>query len=121
MRPCELVQAWVDAFNQREVERLAAFCRETANNHQVPEAPVSGREAIRSMFKEAFAQADRVCIPEYIFEDGKWTILEWRDPVGMRGRGFFHVADGKIVFQLGYWDKLTFLKLHRLPLSPTVN
>ena len=24
---------------------------------------------------------------------------------------FFHVKDGEIVFQRGYWDKLSFLKL----------
>lgn len=39
-----------------------------------------------------------------------------RDPLGLRGCGFFRVKDGKIVFQRGYWDKLTFLSLHGLPL-----
>ncbi|HEV8433519.1 MAG TPA: hypothetical protein VGR95_08900 [Thermoanaerobaculia bacterium] len=28
------------------------------------------------------------------------------------GCGFFHVQDGLIVFQRGYWDKLSFLKAH---------
>ena len=28
----------------------------------------------------------------------------------------FHVAGGKIQFQRCYWDKLSFLKLHNLPL-----
>ena len=41
--------------------------------------------------------------------------LEWRDPLGLRGRGFFHVVDGKNVFQRGYWDNLSFLRLHGLP------
>jgi hypothetical protein len=27
------------------------------------------------------------------------------------------VVGGKIVFQRGYWDRLTFLKLHGLPLQ----
>ena len=47
-----------------------------------------------------------------LFEDGEWAILEWRDPKGLRGCGFFHVPEGKIRFQRGYWDKLSFLKLH---------
>jgi hypothetical protein len=34
----------------------------------------------------------------------------------LRGCGFFHVQDGKIRFQRGYWDKLSFLRLHSLPL-----
>ncbi len=56
------------------------------------------------------------CIPENLFEDGEWAILEWRDPQGLRGCGFFHVVEGRIAFQRGYWDKLSFLKLHGLTL-----
>jgi hypothetical protein len=56
-----------------------------------------------------------VCIPENLFEDGEWAILEWRDPKDLRGCGFFRVVDGRIAFQRGYWDKLSFLKLHGLP------
>src|SRR5215472_14901594 len=74
MRPRELVKAWVDAFNRRDVDSLAAFYSETAINYQVPEEPVSGREAIRTMFKNGFALAEMVCIPENIFEDGEWAI-----------------------------------------------
>jgi len=117
MRPRELVQAWVDAFNRRDVDSLAAFYSENAINYQVPEEPVSGREAIRTMFKNGFALAEMVCITENIFEDGEWAILEWRDPLGLRGCGLFHIPNGKIVLQRGYWDKLTFLKLHGLPLN----
>jgi len=68
------------------------------------------------MFANDFARAEMVCIPENIFEDGEWGILEWRDPLGLRGCGFFHVIRGQIVLQRGYWDKLTFLRMHHLPL-----
>jgi limonene-1,2-epoxide hydrolase len=68
------------------------------------------------MFIDGFATGKMVCNVENIFEDGEWAILEWRDPLGLRGCGFFHVIDGRIVFQRGYWDKLTFLRLHDLPL-----
>ncbi len=47
---------------------------------------------------------------------GDGAIREWSDPLGMRGCGFFHVVDGKIAFQRGYWDKLSFLRLHGLSL-----
>jgi limonene-1,2-epoxide hydrolase len=114
MRPREVVQAWVDAFNRADVETLSAFYRADAINHQVAETPVEGREAIRAMFAAGFATAEMVCIPENLFEDGEWAILEWRDPKGLRGCGFFHVIDGQIAFQRGYWDKLSFLKLHGL-------
>jgi limonene-1,2-epoxide hydrolase len=111
-----LIQAWVDAFNRADADALAAFYTEDAINHQVAESPVQGRKAIRDMFVAGFASATMVCVVENIFEDGEWGILEWRDPLGLRGCGFFHIIDGKIVFQRGYWDKLTFLRTHKLPM-----
>ncbi len=116
MQPREVVQTWVDAFNRADVESLAALYEEDAVNHQAPESPVTGRAAIRGMFEAEFAQAEMVCIVENIFQDGEWAILEWRDPLGLRGCGFFHIRNGKIAFQKGYWDKLSFLRLHDLPI-----
>jgi limonene-1,2-epoxide hydrolase len=116
MQPRHVVQAWVEAFNRADVEALADFYTEDAVNHQVAEAPVRGRQAIRRMFADGFAATKMVCLVENIFEDGEWAILEWRDPLGLRGCGFFHVVAGKIVFQRGYWDKLSFLRIHGLPL-----
>lgn len=115
MRPRELVQAWVDAFNRADVDALAALYSDDATNHQVAESPVRGRAAIRAMFASGFASARMVCIVEHLFEEGEWAILEWRDPLGLRGCGFFHVVSDEIVFQRGYWDKLTFLRLQGLP------
>ena len=111
----QLIGAWVEAFNRADVDALADFCSDDAVNHQVAEAPVHGRVAIRQMFAEGFATAKMVCIIENLFIDGEWAILEWRDPLGLRGCGF-HVVDGKIVFQRGYWDKLSFLRTQGLPL-----
>ena len=114
--PKECIAVWLDAFNAADADRLAELYSENAINHQVAEQPVEGRAAIRAMFAREFAAAEMVCIPEQIFEDGEWAILEWRDPKGLRGCGFFQVRADKIVFQRGYWDKLSFLRLHGLPL-----
>ena len=117
MRPKVLnSKAWVDAFNRGDADAMAAFDAADAVNHQVAVEPVAGRDAIRAMFARQSA-CEMVCIVENIFEDGDWAILEWRDPLGLRGCGFFHVTDGKIAFQRGYWDRLTFLKAHNLPLE----
>jgi limonene-1,2-epoxide hydrolase len=110
-----VIQQWVAAFNAKDADALAAMYMEDAVNHQVAEEPVSGREAIRKMFADGFAAAEMVCLVENIFEDGEWAILEWKDPLGLRGCGFFHIAEGKIKFQRGYWDKLSFLRQHHLP------
>lgn len=115
LRPKEVVFQWVDAFNRQDTEAIAGLYHEDAVNHQVANEPVAGREAIRAMFAAEFAAADMTAIVENIFEDGQWAILEWRDPLGLQGCGFFHVVRGKILFQRGYWDKLTFLKQHNLP------
>ncbi|HAV61660.1 MAG TPA: steroid delta-isomerase, partial [Verrucomicrobiales bacterium] len=71
---------------------------------------INGREAIREMFISEFAAAKMHCLPEHIFEEGEWAILEWRDPLGLRGCGFFRVVNDQIVFQRGYWDRLAFLR-----------
>ena len=114
MRPRDVVKTWIDAFNRADVEALGSLYHRDAINHQVAQDPVEGCEAIRSMFASDFANAEMVCIPENLFEDGEWAILEWRDPKGLRGCGFFHIVDGRIAFQRGYWDKLSFLRLHGL-------
>ena len=110
--PREVVRAWVDAFNRADAAALASFYAEQATNHQVAEASVVGRAAIREMFEREFARGKMVCIVENLFQDGDWAILEWRDPRGLRGCGFFQVVHGKIAFQRGYWDKLSFLRLY---------
>jgi hypothetical protein len=119
MQPKEIVLAWVEAFNRRDIEALTAFYSDDAINHQIAETPVEGREAIRRMFTAEFATTEMVCIPENIFQDGDWAILEWRDPIGLRGCGFFHIVGGRIALQRGYWDKLSFLRLHGLPMPDT--
>ena len=116
MTPKQVVHRWVELFNAGDADGLAALYLDHAVNHQVPETPVEGRAEIREMFRREFAAAEMTCIPEVIHEAGDVAILEWRDPLGLRGCGFFTVRDGRIAFQRGYWDKLSFLRLHGLPL-----
>jgi hypothetical protein len=117
MQAKELLLAWIDAFNQADSNALSELYHEDAINHQVANEPVEGKSAIKKMFEDEFSQAGMVCIPENIFEDGEWVIMEWKDPKGLRGCGFFHVLNGKIKLQRGYWDKLSFLKLYTNPVQ----
>ena len=116
MKPKDLIIQWVDAFNKGDADLIAEFYADHAVNHQVANDPVNGKPAIKEMFLTEFSQAEMKCIIENIFEDGEWGILEWKDPLGLRGCGFFHIQNDKIVFQRGYWDKLSFLKMHQLPI-----
>ncbi len=115
MKPKELVKKWVEIFNTGNASQIATLYHDDAINHQITNDPVIGKQAISEMFKKEFEQAEMVCLIESIFEDGEWAILEWKDPLGLRGCGFFHIINGKIKFQRGYWDKLTFLRMHNLP------
>lgn len=100
--PKEIVTKWVDAFNQGNAELISSFYANDATNHQVAETPIVGKSSIKAMFEREFASAEMTCIIENLFEDGEWAILEWRDPLGLRG--------------CGYWDKLSFLRMHNLPI-----
>lgn len=111
MSPKQLVQEWVHRFNDGDIAGLASLYATDATNHQVVTDPLYGREAIRHMFEVEFDRATMTCIIENIFEDGEWAILEWRDPNGLRGCGFFHVLNDQIIFQRGYFDQLSFFRL----------
>jgi limonene-1,2-epoxide hydrolase len=116
MSPKELLLQWVDAFNAADAEKLASFYHHDAVNDQVNNEPIVGKAAIKAMFEKEFSSAKMVCIVEQILQDGEWAILEWKDPLGLRGCGFFKVKDNLIILQRGYWDKLLFLQIHHLPL-----
>ena len=116
MTPKQLLETWIAAFNNADAAGIASLYHPDAVNHQVANEPVTGKAAIEQRFAREFAQAAMVCIPENIFEAGEWAILEWKDPKGLRGCGFFHIQNNLIVFQRGYWDKLSFHRLHQIPL-----
>lgn len=116
MEPKQVVQAWVEAFNRADADLISSYYTDDAINHQLANQKVIGREAIHAMFNEEFSTAKMVCIVENIFQDGDWCILEWKDPLGLRGCGFFQIENNMIKLQRGYWDKLSFLRQHGLPI-----
>lgn len=116
MTPKKIVSTWVERFNNQDAMGLAELYHDNAINHQVANDPIEGKEAIYQMFMDEFASADMTCMVENLFQDGEWAIVEWKDPLGLRGCGFFQVIDGKIKLQRGYWDRLSFLQQQGLPL-----
>ena len=110
MTPKQVLERWIELFNSADAKGLSELYANDAINHQVANEPVIGKQAIYKMFVKEFLFAEMVCCVENIFEDGEWVIMEWKDPKGLRGCGFFHVVNSKIVLQRGYWDKLSFMK-----------
>lgn len=120
MTPSELVREWIRRFNAADVDGLVELYAADAVNHQVVfDEPLVGREAIRELFEVDFGRAEMTCIEENLVADDEWAALEWRDPRGLRGCGFFRVVDDQIVFQRGYFDQLTFFRQQGLPVPDT--
>jgi limonene-1,2-epoxide hydrolase len=116
MTPKQIVELWIEKFNNADIEDLIELYSVDAVNHQVVTKPLKGRKEIKELFEVDFARAKMVCIPEMIHEAGEWAILEWRDPLGLRGCGFFHIQNNQIIFQRGYFDQLSFFKQQGLPI-----
>ena len=117
MSPTELIRRWVAYFNAADIDGLAMMYDEDAVNDQaVFSEPLRGRDAIRELLEIDFGRAKMVCIEERVYECGDTAILQWRDPIGLRGCGFFQFKDDKIVHQKGYFDQLTFFRAQGLPI-----
>ena len=121
------------AFNARDAGRAAALYHDDATNWQVAAgSPIMGRAKIREDLIAFFAAfPDSVTHIENLYEAGEWAILEWSGgatwqgefagsaPNGktfaLRGCGFFHVVEGKIKVQRGYWDRATWFTQLGIP------
>ena len=131
--PKEVLVDWVAAYNARDPYALAALYHDDAVNHQVALGePLRGRAALLESFINFFrAFPDNYTHPENMFQDGEWTIIEWKGggtftgPLGeipptgrsftLRGCGFLHIIDGKISFQRGYFDRHTWFSQIGVP------
>jgi steroid delta-isomerase-like uncharacterized protein len=130
-----VVLEWVAAYNRRDAHAAAELYQEDAINLQVAlGSPIVGRQAMLEDLLSFFrAFPDSFTCIENLFEDGEWAILEWfgggtwqgefagMPPNGrlfeLRGCGFFHVTEGKIRFQRGYFDKATWFGQLGIPLA----
>ena len=119
----EPTKACINLFYDNNFKNAYLVCSSTLD--YIPKMfPKNSRIGTKLDFNESYPEYiheavrdKKIIYVENIFEDGQWAILEWRDPLGLRGCGFFHVVNGKILFQRGYWDKLSFLKEHNLPIE----
>lgn len=114
--------------NSHDVEAATSVYHDNATNLQVAiGTPLIGKDAIREDFAD-FLKTFLILSQKLkiFFEDGEWAIIEWSGggtfkPTGkkfdLRGCGFFHIIDGKIKFQRGYWDKHTWFSQVGLPID----
>jgi SnoaL-like domain len=108
----QTIERWVECFNAGDYQAISALYADDAVNHQIPLEPVMGRAAIEEFHRQTFAGGPLTCTPINLVVDGDWGALEWTDPAGFRGCGFFRVRDGLIVQQRGYWDSAQLNEVH---------
>ncbi len=133
--PKEVLTDWAAAYNARDPYALIELYHDDAENTQVALGEtLRGRDELLESFTALFkAFPDNQIHIENLFQDGEWCIIEWRGsgsflgPLGdelpatgegftLRGCGFFHVVEGKIRCQRGYFDKHTWLSQIGIPL-----
>jgi len=135
MESKKLLQNWIDSFQRWDVDAVVACYAEDAVNFQVAGGePAAGIEQIRSDTAEFFQGfPDAWSRVENLMGDGDWAAWEWigggtfwgefygHQPTGksfeIRGCGFFNFRGGKIIYQRGYWDKLSWFSQIGLPIE----
>ena len=129
------LQNWIDAFQRRDLEAVVACYADDTVNFQVAAGePSVGIEQIGRETAEFFRGfPDAWSRVENLMGDADWAAWEWvgggtfagefygNRPTGktfeIRGCGFFNFRDGKIIYQRGYWDKLSWFKQVGLPIE----
>jgi len=118
----KLLQKWIDTFNSKDIEAVMNCYAEDAVNFQV-----SAGEPAVGHAQNSWAKA------ENLLPDDDWAAWEWfgsrtfkgefygASPTGkshkLRGCGFFRFKAGKITYQRGYWEKLTWFSRVGLPIE----
>lgn len=117
MTPTELMREWIRRFNAADIEGLVdLYAEDIVNEQAVCSEPLVGRAAVRRMLEVDFGRAKMECIEERIYECGDTAILQWKDPAGFEGCGFFRFRDGRIIHQKGYFDQLSFFRANGVPI-----
>ena len=133
--PKEILRIWIDALQRLDIDALMGCYADDAVNFQVAAGePAVGKELIRVDFEAFFAAfPDLYANVENLIGEGDWAAWEWlgggtwtgeflgNEATGksyeLRGCGFFHFRDGKIIYQRGYWDKHTWFSQIGLPIE----
>lgn len=111
----DILDKFLEFYNSKNIDELVNLYTEDATNYQIANEPVVGKEQIRKMFTDQFSKVKTHCEPVKIIEQDNYAVMEWRDPKNFQGCSIFEFKNGKIYQQRGYWDKLSFFKLHEIP------
>jgi limonene-1,2-epoxide hydrolase len=114
----KLVQDFCAAWSRRDIEKLLRFFTDDAVYHNMPMAPVTGREAIRQVFELFVPPAEWIDWEvRHIASRGAVVFTERVDRFVMGGKrvelpvaGVFEIRDGKIAGWRDYFDMQTWTR-----------
>ena len=109
------VEAFVDAFNRKDVDAVMSFFTDDPTYHNLPTDPVTGKEAVRTVIESFVPTAETIDWEmTHISESGDTVLTERVDRFVFGGRevvlpvmGAFDMEDGKIAAWRDYWDQAT--------------
>ena len=111
-----IITQWVEFFNAGDASALSFLYHSSAIKEFATGKRIEGRKNIWDTYKQEFSSAKMVCIVDRMQASDDMATLEWKDPLGLRGCSIFKIVDEVIVHERVYFDKLSFLRAHKLPL-----
>jgi limonene-1,2-epoxide hydrolase len=122
LAPADVVHSFIAAWNANDLERVVAHLHPEVFYHNVPVAPIIGRDAVRSYLfgKGGFEWVDWKLLA--IAASGNKVLTERIDDFGIGGRdislplmGIFEIEDGLIRAWRDYFDMAMYRGLLELP------
>jgi hypothetical protein len=111
-----IITQWVEFFNAGDAGALSVLYHSRAVKEFATGKRIEGRQNIWDTYKQEFSSAKMVCIVDRMVASDDVVTLEWKDPLGLRGCSIFQIVDEVIVHERVYFDELSFLRAHKLPL-----
>jgi limonene-1,2-epoxide hydrolase len=113
-----IVRDFCTAFARRNIEELLGFFTPDAVYHNVPVEPVTGLDAIRSVFEMFLGPAEKAEFEvRYMASTGNVVLNERVDRFVVAGKeialpvaGVFEIRNGKIAAWRDYFDMQTYTK-----------
>jgi hypothetical protein len=111
-----IITQWVEFFNAGDASALSFLYHNTAVKEFATGKRIEGRKDIRETYKQEFSGVKMVCIVDRILVSEDMVTLEWKDLFDLRGCSIFNIVDDVIMHERVYFDELSFLRTHELPL-----
>ncbi len=111
-----IITRWLEFFNAGNASALSALYHSRGVKEFATGKKIDGQKNIEDTYRQEFSNAKMVCIVDRMLASDDVVTLEWKDPLGLRGCSIFKIVGEVIVHERVYFDELSFLRAHKLPL-----